>query len=496
MPRQVPANVQTLPLERSDDGEIDITDHSDGQLSLSVRDAPLREVLAVLAQSQGFSILMTDGVDARITGTFTGISFQEAMDSIFSLTDATWTQRRNVILVTKLGSDATASGEAQGRIVKVFGLNFVSAADVEKVVSTLLSPSGKIAINEVSNQDSNKTREQVIVEDLPQYIERVERYVKEIDVPPQQVMIDAHILQVELKNDSAHGVDFARLGEISGVPISISTPGFNGTVTDLSTLAPASYSIGLLDGDKSSALIQCLKQTTDAKTLASPKVMALNGQEAKVQIGEKLGYFVTTSTDTASLQSVEFLETGVVLKVTPRITEDGQILMHVMPEVSDGSVDALGLPSERTTEVSTTLMLADGMGMVVGGLITETDVETQQRLPVLGSLWGVGRFFRHKQVKRERTEIIIALVPHIVQCACPLDVDSQFDRATTRLLQGPLEKMPRPWEPALPDSDLNPRKANRRRIVDDALEFDVPNRPRHYFPTNTELNYGHAGFAR
>ncbi|MEQ9406123.1 MAG: hypothetical protein RIK87_00290 [Fuerstiella sp.] len=477
---------QTLPIEQNQNGNISLEPGQNGTMSISVTDAPIRDVLSVLARAQGLNILTTDDVDARISGTFRDITFQEAMDSVFALTDATWTVQGNVILVTKLSADSVVGPEAQGRVVRVFDLNFIAAVDVEKVVSTLVSPAGRVAINEVSSQDSNKTREQIIVEDLPKYLKRIEEYVRAIDIAPRQVVIEAHILQVDLKNDSAHGVDFARLGEVAGVPISVSTPSFNGTVSDLSTFAPPSYSIALLDGSKSSALIDMLKKTTDAKTLASPKVMALNGQEASVQIGEKLGYFVTTSTDTASLQSVEFLETGVVLKVTPRITDDGRIMMKVMPEVSDGSVSDLGLPSERTTEVSTTLMLSNGMGMVVGGLITETDVDTQQRVPVLGSVWGVGRLFRRKQVVRERSEIIIALVPHIVDCHCPLDVDSQLQRATTPLLHGPLQRMPRPWEPELPDPVTEPRRINMGRMADEVFSTDKPRPADYFFPTDEE----------
>ncbi len=474
--------IQTLPLEGHQDRDIDVKDTHDGLLTITVHDAPLRNVIAVLARSEGLSILMTDDVDTRISGTFNNITFQEAMDAIFSLTDATWTLRGNVILVTKLGIESRASPAAQGRMIRVFTLNYVAAADVQEVVSTLLSSSGRIAINEGSSTDSRKTRERVIVDDVPDYLDRIETYIKEVDQPPLQVLIEAHILQVTLKNDSAHGVDFARLGRIAGVPISISTPGFNGTVTDLSDFSVPSYSVALLEGNKSSALIDVLKKTTDAKTLAAPKVMALNGQEARVQIGEKLGYFVTTSTDTASLQSVEFLETGVVLKVTPRITDDGFILMEVMPEVSHGSVDALGLPSERTTEVATTLMLADGMGMVIGGLIKESDIDTQQRIPVLGSLWGIGKLFRRKQLIRERSEIIIALVPHIVQCSLPLNMNFEFEQATTPLLHGSLEKMPRPWEPQLPDAVSNPRRIDIERVMKDIFECETPGSPGYYFP--------------
>src|SRR5690606_7175650 len=106
-----------------------------------------------------------------------------------------------------------------------------------------------------------------------------------------------------------------------------------------------------IEGSHLNALIEAVKSTTDAKTLASPKVAVLNGQQAKIQIGGKLGYLVTTTTQTSTMQNVNFLETGVILSVTPVITDDNQILMHVRPEVSSGRINSdTGLPDSETTE--------------------------------------------------------------------------------------------------------------------------------------------------
>ncbi|MCH7687512.1 MAG: type II and III secretion system protein, partial [Planctomycetes bacterium] len=178
--------------------------------------------------------------------------------------------------------------------------------------------------------------------------------------------------------------------------------------------ASPSFFLGI-DGTDLDALIEALTTTMDAKTLASPKILVLNGQEARIQIGAQLGYLVTTTTQTSTLQQVQFLDVGVVLRVTPQITDDNQVLMTVYPEVSSGQINEItGLPEEETTEVQTTVMLADGQGMIIGGLIQETDIENQSKIPLLGDLWLVGRLFQRKSVTRQRSEIIIALIPRIV----------------------------------------------------------------------------------
>jgi type II secretory pathway component GspD/PulD (secretin) len=111
-------------------------------------------------------------------------------------------------------------------------------------------------------------------------------------------------------------------------------------------------------------------------------VLVINGQEAKIQIGQQLGFRVTTTTETSTLQNVNFLDVGVILKVTPRITSDNQVLMLVHPEVSKGQVNPLtGLPESDTTTVESSVMLPDGQGMVIGGLIQEKTPRCSRRSP-------------------------------------------------------------------------------------------------------------------
>ena len=485
------ANDLRLPFaSETDAGEITL-DHDGELLTLSFRDAPLREVLGVLAESQGLNIICSNTADTRITGSFHSISFDDAVNTVLSVSGYTWTRHNNVIIVTQLNSEEKLAPEAQGRQLRVFTLNYLSAADVQKACTGLMSPSGTIVITEADPMDNQKTREQVLVEDLPTYIDRIAELICQIDVQPRQVLIEAHILEVSLRDESSNGVDFAKLGSIAGADILFASPGFNGKITDLSTFASPSYNIGIFNSDSFSGLIEALQRTTDAKTLASPKVLAINGQEAHVQIGKRLGYYVTTTTQTSTLQSVQFLDTGVVLTVTPRITDDNQILMTVKPEVSDGAVDSLGLPSSTTTEVDTTIMLPDGKGMVIGGLIKENDITRQQKIPVLGSIWGIGKLFRKNSVNRERSEIIIALVPRIVGGpqfdAC--QDDNKVQQSTTPLLYGPLERYPRPWEPKLPDAIENPRRLDPQRTKElwRHPSAGPPHHLSYYYPTDRSL---------
>jgi type II secretory pathway component GspD/PulD (secretin) len=208
------------------------------------------------------------------------------------------------------------------------------------------------------------------------------------------------------------------------------------------------------------ALIECLQTTTDAKTLASPRIMVVNGQKARIQVGEQLGYKVVTVTETAAVEDVKFLEVGVVLEVTPQVTRDNRVLMRVKPEVSSGRVnpDTL-LPEELTRELESDVLLTDGQGVVIGGLLQEKDSSTRQKIPILGDLYLVGKLFQRHELIKERSEIVITLVPQVLDCS---HIGSERDiidaeRSQSPLFEGPLNRLPRPWEPMMPDPIRNPQ---------------------------------------
>ncbi|HRX82074.1 MAG TPA: type II and III secretion system protein, partial [Pirellulaceae bacterium] len=300
--------------------------------------------------------------------------------------------------------------------------------------------------------DNRRTQEVLVVQDLPGYIENIRNYIRRHDVPPRQVLIEAYILKVDLADDMRHGVDFEELFNVSSNMVQLGTTGF-------ANAAASSGFLVNLSGGNLGAVVEMLENSADAKTLASPKIRVLNGQTARIQAGEQLGFRVTTTTQTSTTESVQFLDVGVVLEVTPRIGADGTVIMRVSPEVSSGQINPVtGLPEEKTTELQTDVMFKDNQAYVVGGLIQEVDTDTQTKLPYLGNLKYIGFFFKRAEVVKRRSEIIIALLPRVM----PFDpiADEQLrmetESALTPLLYGPLLKNPRPWEPQLPGAYNNP----------------------------------------
>lgn len=456
-----PVNPIRIPLDELENPDnIQLSTRGD-RVTLVVRNAPLSSVLNILAQQRGLNVVTSEGADAQISVTLTNVAFEDALSAIVSIAGCTWVREKDIILVSSVTAESRVAPQLQGRQVRVLPLNFVAANDVEVVVKGLLSPVGQIFVTQASPTDKRRTQELVVVEDLPPFLDRVADYIAQVDCPPRQVMIEAYVLQINLKDDTKHGVNLQYLLSAGGSDIALKTVGF---------ASPAAVPAALftVDGAHFDAVIEALKTTTDSKTLASPKVIVANGQQARIQIGARFGYFVTTTTQTSTLQNVNFLDTGVVLNVTPTISSDNQVLMHVTPEVSTGKINSAGLPETETTKADTTVLLPDGNGMVIGGLIKEQDIDTQEKVPLLGDIRVVGRLFQRRTTHRERVEIVIALIPRLVPFTPEYQQmqDVDVDRATSHVLVGPLKRAPRPWEPKLPDAMENPRHVRLGRLKD------------------------------
>ena len=453
-----------LPLAKiAADAPIEL-DAQEGLISLSVQNASLRQVLSALAETQGLNLVIASPADAAVTAKFDRLPLRDVLEALLSAHGHTWTEKKGIIYVTSTATGVGLSPDVQGRRLAVIELDFASAADLQAPITGLLSSIGQSFYIETNETDNRRTRELIIIEDLDPYVARIEQYIAEADQPPRQVLIEVHLLQVNLDKDERTGVNFNALSRVSGGTLSLRSTGL------ANPLASPGFFIESTGGDLES-LIEALIATTDSKTLASPKILAINGQTSRMQIGERLGYRVTTTTETSSLESVDFLDVGVVLSVTPRITRDGRVLMRIKPEVSTGAVNPdTGVPDSETTELETDVLLNSGQGMVIGGLIQERDDITISRVPVLGKLPYVNFLFQRRQVTKRRNELIVALVPHVLPYS-PIEHSrnaEELARAFDPLTHGPLCRYPRPYEPRLPDPVLDQSRVSCLTEADDS----------------------------
>ncbi len=271
----------------------------------------------------------------------------------------------------------------------------------------------------------------MIVQDFAVNLRTIDDIVKRLDIQPLQVMVEAVILSLELDRDTNLGINFALLNGEGGQGLTVFGNGAELTANAGFTPANVINAAGGFVGDPAqgfpsptngfkygfvnnrvTGFIRALETIGQINVLASPRVLVLNKQRAEIQLGQRLGYATSTQNLTSTVQQINFLNTGTLLRFRPFISNDGMIRMEIHPEKSTGSVVS-NVPSSNTTEVTTNVMVPDGATIVIGGLIENDDDTEQQGTLGLSRLPVVGPLFRQKQQATTKRELVVMLTPRI-----------------------------------------------------------------------------------
>lgn len=359
----------------------------------------IMEAITLLCKNRGVNVVFGEDVKGEVRVILKDVTFEDAMQAVCESSGLTYSWVGNVIVV-----------EGKGTRSRVFRLNYANAKDAQLLVKQALSKTGKIASN-----DKMKT---LLVEDTPYHIARAAEVIEQIDIKPRQVLIEAKIIEVSLRDNWNLGIDWNYLA------VGTELQNLLDDATAAGTMQTAGFARQLstgLDGffftfsnDKLSMMLDALETKTDAKTLAAPRIMVLNNEKAEIMVGDRFGYKVLQTTETATLETVEFLDTGVKLTIEPKISDVGFVILEVHPEVSTGEV-VDGLPSKKTSEATTHLLVKDGQTALIGGLMKSERSIINSQVPFFGSIPVLGYLFKKKESRVFRDEIIVLLTPTIIE---------------------------------------------------------------------------------
>ncbi len=427
------------------------------KFSIQFQDAEIGEVLAMLCQLSGLNILVGPGVTGKVpTANLQDVSAEQALDAITKSAGFIYEREGQFVFVSTSQDALQRKQSARKTVTRIFQPRYVAVKDLQALITPLLTkPGGLIAVTSPAEFGLEQSRTKVggdslsqtdalVVVDFPEVLERIEQVVTEIDVPPSQVVIEAMILSVKLTDSMKMGVNFALLNRTTRQPatsdngsIINSTPGFPGPgKTSIPPAAgeflaqTAGLKYGFIQGDIS-GFIDALETLTDTSVVAAPSLRVFNKQRAELIIGERLGYKTSTFNGTQTIENINFLEVGTKLLLRPWVAQDGLVRMEIHPERSDGQVTD-GLPSSRTTEVTSNVVVRDGTTIVIGGFIEEQANQSQFRIPSLGALPVVGNLFKSKASDSTRTELIVLITPRVVPA-----LDAEYEGS---VLQGENER--------------------------------------------------------
>ena len=372
------------------------------KISLRLKQADLIDVLNLFSKKTGWNLVIAPEVTGTVSLHLHEVSIEEALAAVARITGYAIERIGQILYVTSR-EKVEGFPFPEEPMHKTYKLYYMGAQAAATVVKRYLSPYGKLAVN--------KSKGLLFIEDTPETFTRIEPILRTLDQPPKQVLIEARILEVQLNNGFSYGVDWKAVFDKGKKAGTLETKGF-ATPPDGGTQG---FFFSLTTPDVT-ALLNALQQEGTLNTLATPKLLALNHKPAKIVIGGRLGFRVTTTSNQITTESVEFLDTGTQLRLTPHIDNQGNILMEIHPEISDGVVTE-GLPSKTTTEVTTTLLARDGESIFIGGLIRTREEEVIQRVPLLGHIPILGYLFRNTEIKRLKSEIIVIITPHLEKAA-------------------------------------------------------------------------------
>jgi type II secretory pathway component GspD/PulD (secretin) len=261
----------------------------------------------------------------------------------------------------------------------------------------------------------------VIVEDTPENIRKIETIIRFWDRKPRQVVIEAKILTVDLTDSMEFGVNWEKiLGDAR-----IGTGGFSSAVDAAaeSTSPIPSGGTGIFGNLISAAgtahqftlALDALQTETEVNTLSTPRLLAIHGKNARVQVGGQQGYKETTVTSTGvSTESIKFLDEGVILDMTPYVDENGNVLLNVKPSVNQVTIDSeTGVPTVDSITVSTWLLAKTGETVFIAGLIQDDQTRRIQGVPCLAWLPGLGPLFGRRTRSIDKSELVVLITPHV-----------------------------------------------------------------------------------
>jgi len=159
--------------------------------------------------------------------------------------------------------------------------------------------------------------------------------------------------------------------------------------------------------------LDALQTKTSVETLSTPRIMAIHGKPAKVQVGGKQGYKVSVVAEGVVSEDIRFIDTGTILEITPYIDNEGNVLLNVTPSINSARIEA-GVPVVNTTVVTTWLLAKHGETALIGGLIQDSKTKTRQMVPCLGGVPGLGLLFGRTAKGIGKSELVVLIRPTVV----------------------------------------------------------------------------------
>ncbi|HLD67903.1 MAG TPA: type IV pilus secretin PilQ [Pseudomonas sp.] len=452
-------SIKPLSVEDSEKRKAQSFAYTGEKLSLNFQDIDVRSVLQLIADFTDLNLVASDTVQGNITLRLQNVPWDQALDLVLKTKGLDKRKVGNVLLVAPADEIAARERqelESQKQIAELAPLrreliqvNYAKAADMAKLFQSVTgvdgqtSERGSITIDDRTNS--------IIAYQTQDRLDELRRIVVQLDIPVRQVMIEARIVEANVDYDKSLGVrwggnlwstdnkwntwgnggnlgvaddpdaqgkpgddDFIpsrTVGRFPGIP---EVP-LNSPYVDLGVKAATSgIGIGFItDNAMLDLQLSAMEKTGDGEVVSQPKVVTSDKETAKILKGSEIPYQEASS---SGATTTSFKEAALSLEVTPQITPDNRIIMEVKvtKDAPDFSRVLNGVPPINKNEVNAKVLVSDGETIVIGGVFSNTQVKSVEKVPFLGDLPYLGRIFRRDLVQNSKTELLVFLTPRIM----------------------------------------------------------------------------------
>jgi type II secretory pathway component GspD/PulD (secretin) len=445
-----PVKGEAVKIEKEEEPRISLVDAVTTPITLDLKEAEVVDAVRALSEISGINMVVDDSVTGKITLNLREVSFKDALDLILKLKGLDYTEVSNVLIIAQKEliegykkpitrifelKNATADGAksildsyvkegAKVNIVADARLNTLivtgTKEEIEKIegiISTideeLITRTFKIdnaiyedEIEAIKNMlgiivpeegrviiDSRQS--EIIVKGTKEELDNVETMIVGLDKRAPQIMVEAKVAEITLDAEKDLGVKWFSKGVEGQITI--------GEIT----LGGSFERSGLIE-----ATLKALQKEGKTNILSNPKVLTLNGKEAKILSGSKIPIREITA---EGLETIKYMDVGLTMIITPRLSTDGLITMDVYTTIDSLGEELIqGYPVINSREEKVIIRANLDETVVIGGLITSEDIENIKKIPFLADIPIFGKLFQFTHTKTKKTEIIILITAHLL----------------------------------------------------------------------------------
>jgi len=404
------------------------------KISVTFAETPIDDVIRAIAERADVDIIKSPQVIGTVTATLTDVPLGEALDNILAAHGYGYVADKNVIRIAPV---AELAQKAEALVSRIYRITYADIKDVEKTLEKFISQRGSLS---ASISTSN-----IIVTDTESRIKAMDTFILEIDRITPQILVEVRIYDITAQDTLDLGIEWSAGRNLNLDDTLITTnrdpfitSAFEGA-TDKAEETTSFLRFGILtppiDID---AQLKAEHENINAKLLANPRILVLDNETALFDIVTEYPYVERTISGNLVTETVKFKPVGTKLEVTPHVTREGMLRLHIMPEfgvyvrdITIGSgVNLSTVPVIDTRKVDTITLVKHGQTVVIGGLRKKEVSQQINKIPLLGDLPLVGALFRFEGEETINSEIVVFITPRIVEHPVLSEAEKQAYKET------------------------------------------------------------------